>query len=395
MPVWKYKYAGVDWSRTNTAIAAELGVSQQAVSVERRLRLLPERHHRSHLLDWDAIFAAEEAGVSAAEIWSRFATAMTFPGFVAALKKRLGRPPKNRGKKPKAPDVSLDWPAIFAAEESGLNAVEIRARFAPRMTLRGFVRAFKKRLGRPPAEKKEKKPRRRHNWLGIERAYAAGESLAEISKKYGIGPAGIYRQAQKRAARGLWHTPMRRQTGRKSGKSQRLDWHAILAARGEGLPPKKIHARFAAAMSYHGFYHALKKREREPVPPPPGCEFCVVCGRPFPCVPSRKKITCSPACSLARKQNPAAVCRPAPAPVEYKTAPEHRSASKVWRVIAPDGQMHEVRNLKNWLRERLGREQGGRVAGGLRHAAAKMRGKAPRAGMHAYGWRLAGPPAGM
>lgn len=108
-------------------------------------------------------------------------------------------------------------------------------------------------------------------------------------------------------------------------------------------------------------------------------KYCVICGDPFAAPPSSKKITCSPACSAVRKAashtgkrntwspearaqlsrrrkadgySPsarvglaAAMARP-----DSQRGPEHRDA-KIWVLIDPDGNRHEVVNLLHWARE--------------------------------------------
>lgn len=106
---------------------------------------------------------------------------------------------------------------------------------------------------------------------------------------------------------------------------------------------------------------------------------CVICGAQFTAPPSSKKITCSRACSTARKRmshtnvsntwngqsraalsarmkdlgyTPAArhALEAAMALPESQRGPLHRDA-KIWTLIDPDGNRHHVVNLLNWARE--------------------------------------------
>lgn len=87
---------------------------------------------------------------------------------------------------------------------------------------------------------------------------------------------------------------------------------------------------------------------------------CVVCGQRFQVPPSSSKVCCSPACSTAHRREmyesgvysaatrsmlAAKQASPLLAP-----GPQNVNA-KTWVIRSPDGQVHECRNLMDWLRE--------------------------------------------
>lgn len=107
-------------------------------------------------------------------------------------------------------------------------------------------------------------------------------------------------------------------------------------------------------------------------------KHCVICGAAFAAPPSSKKVTCSPACSAARRSashisvrnawsdsarrqlserrraegytpNARAGLTAAMARPDSQRGPLHRSAKR-WILIAPDGARHEVVNLLDWAR---------------------------------------------
>ena len=140
---------------------------------------------------------------------------------------------------------------------------------------------------------------------------------------------------------------------------------------------------------------------------------CLTCGADFSAPPSSKKVTCSPPCStIRRRQSHAGVsnqwsteARAAArhaaaqtgntrlgalaAAAKIKADPRTAPSAKHWLVMDPDNVPHAVTNLKAWLRQRLGPDEGRRVYNGLRQVRAAMRGKTRRAVTSAHGWRLA------
>lgn len=105
---------------------------------------------------------------------------------------------------------------------------------------------------------------------------------------------------------------------------------------------------------------------------------CVICGCVFTAAPSSKRITCSAECSAIRKSqshkgkrntwspearaqlarrrkaegytpNARAGLTAAMARPDSQRGPQHREA-KIWVLIDPDGQRHEVINLLHWAR---------------------------------------------
>ena len=87
---------------------------------------------------------------------------------------------------------------------------------------------------------------------------------------------------------------------------------------------------------------------------------CVVCGKEFFDAPSNDTITCSKACSITHRQQlheqgvydgtlekAHEAAKTHPLTGRFET---HMHA-KTWKIQAPDGQIYECRNLKNWLRE--------------------------------------------
>jgi len=120
----------------------------------------------------------------------------------------------------------------------------------------------------------------------------------------------------------------------------------------------------------------------DPTPEPcyntPMIKHCIICGATFAAPPSSKKVTCSPACSAARKTashtgkrntwspearrqlsarrkaegytpNARAGLTAAMARPDSQRGPQHREA-KVWTLIDPEGHRHEVTNLLHWAR---------------------------------------------
>ena len=68
--------------------------------------------------------------------------------------------------------------------------------------------------------------------------------------------------------------------------------------------------------------------------------------------------------------------------------PELHREAKDWIVRDPEHRMHRVRNLRRWLHNRLGPEQGQRIYNGLRQVRRSIRGKTKRAVGSAHGWTL-------
>lgn len=69
-------------------------------------------------------------------------------------------------------------------------------------------------------------------------------------------------------------------------------------------------------------------------------------------------------------------------------APEQHHEAKDWIVRDPDHVVHRVRNLRRWLHNRLGAEQGQRIYDGLRQVRRAMAGKTRGDITHAHGWTL-------
>ena len=156
---------------------------------------------------------------------------------------------------------------------------------------------------------------------------------------------------------------------------------------------------------------------------------CVICGAVFQAPPSSKKVTCSPACrsrraalaakasagrtwsteKKARRANDPDVIaklasiqqigsQAALAIPEGQRGPQNRE-SKVWELIAPDGQHITVTNLLDWARdnytffepESADPEQASiRISSGFRAIASSMRGaKSRQRPVSSYkGWGL-------
>ena len=70
------------------------------------------------------------------------------------------------------------------------------------------------------------------------------------------------------------------------------------------------------------------------------------------------------------------------------TDPEHHHEAKEWTVRDPEQIVHRVRNLRRWLHNRLGPEQGQRIYNGLRQVRRSIRGKTKRTVGSAHGWTL-------
>lgn len=106
-------------------------------------------------------------------------------------------------------------------------------------------------------------------------------------------------------------------------------------------------------------------------------KICVICGKPFPCPPSSKKVTCSTVCRKAyaairntgrkfseeskRKISEKAKGRDMTelqiiATEKAKQSPNSgrfptNINAKQWHLISPDGKEYKFRSLRNWLRE--------------------------------------------
>jgi len=157
-----------------------------------------------------------------------------------------------------------------------------------------------------------------------------------------------------------------------------------------------------------------------PKPPPsrPGSRICANCGRLFLAPPTSKKVTCSSACSCRRKVGthvgvsntwsaearerlsargqtdnlklgtPAAQASLLAGP--YETNQE----AKRWWIVTPDGDVHEVVNLRKWLRDNAHMLPGGRddlAYAGLRQVQLSMMGLTKRPVGAWKGWTLKKP----
>lgn len=98
---------------------------------------------------------------------------------------------------------------------------------------------------------------------------------------------------------------------------------------------------------------------------------------------------------MAARRRLAAKDRPAPLKLGTIAAqalalakPLENKDAKDWVVRDPANRTHRVRNLKWWLTQQLGREEGTHVYVGLRQVALSLRGKRKHPISHAKGWRL-------
>lgn len=83
---------------------------------------------------------------------------------------------------------------------------------------------------------------------------------------------------------------------------------------------------------------------------------CAICGKQFPCPPSDKVSTCSPACSAVyRRQRTSAekiqdfkkVC----AEFASSTPPEEWPTAKIWVLKDPNGEIYKCKNLIQFFRD--------------------------------------------
>ena len=103
---------------------------------------------------------------------------------------------------------------------------------------------------------------------------------------------------------------------------------------------------------------------------------CVICGKEFPCSPSDKTVTCSPACRSERARRAASHKRPEEVKAKISAAAKGRdmsalkeiskkatmqsplsgrfvtnSSAKNYTLVSPEGTKIDVTNLKHWVRE--------------------------------------------
>jgi hypothetical protein len=92
----------------------------------------------------------------------------------------------------------------------------------------------------------------------------------------------------------------------------------------------------------------------------------------------------------ANKPKPAALnLGTAAAKQKARDTPEAHHEADDWSVLDPDGRTHHVRNLRRWLLQRLGDEQGEKVYAGLRQVRLSLAGKTKRTVGSSHGWTLA------
>ena len=126
---------------------------------------------------------------------------------------------------------------------------------------------------------------------------------------------------------------------------------------------------------------------------------CVVCGKIFADPQSNGVKTCGPECSKKHRQQLAAqgvndkalhkaqeAAKQSPLSGKFET----NAIAKTWRIQAPDGQIYECRNLKNWLREHEDLLDGTvqQAWDGIVKIKYGMQGKRKRPATQWKGWRL-------
>lgn len=126
---------------------------------------------------------------------------------------------------------------------------------------------------------------------------------------------------------------------------------------------------------------------------------CVVCQTEFFCPPSSQKKTCSPACSSIwrkslhqsglYKESVRTMQRAIPQHPLTGRFPTHVNA-KHWVIQDPDGNLHECRNLKNWLRQHEDMLDGTVMQAwdGIAKIKYSMQGKRKNPSSSWKGWRL-------
>lgn len=141
---------------------------------------------------------------------------------------------------------------------------------------------------------------------------------------------------------------------------------------------------------------------------------CVNCGKLFATPPSSRVVCCSAACSQVRRErfrgrgsqsdkrrkiNKTASAEAADAinltkgnaaaSAKARANPASHHEAKVWYVQDPGGKNHLIANMRAWLREQIGEDEGDKVYAGMRRITQHLRHpERYRPVSHSKGWRI-------